>query len=85
MNYKLGPLKEENINKIKEENSKRRARDKKKHIKNMKDPIKRKLINKQKREYQKIRLQNPEYRRKHNGYHKLKEREYRKKRKIRSA
>ncbi len=85
MNYKLGPLIGSNINKIKEENLKRRERDRIRHRRDMQDPIKRERIRKTKRENARQRLQDPEYRRKHNEYHKLKEREYRKKRKIRGA
>ena len=81
MNYKLGPLREENTKRLKEENLKRRERDKIRHQRDMKDPIKRERIRKQKRENQKRRLQNPEYRKKHNEYHKLWQRKHRKRKK----
>jgi hypothetical protein len=81
MNYKLGPLSDENLKRIEKENLKRRARDKKRWKNRMEDPLKREKIKKQRREAQKRRLKDPEYRKKYNEYHKFKEREYRKKKK----
>ena len=70
MNYKLDHFAEENNIKINQENLKRRLRDKERYRNNMQDQIKRELILKQKRENQRKRMQNPEYREKFNEYYK---------------
>ena len=82
MNYKLGPLSEDNSVRLKEENLKRRERDKIRHKRNMEDPIKHAKINKQKRENQRKRAQDTEYKKKQREYFKklYKNPEYKKRR-----
>jgi len=85
MNYKLGNAIRDNFKKIKEENINRRQRDNVRYRKNMENPVKRVWIRKQKLENLRKRLEDPEFRRKYNEYHKIKGRGYREKKKQSST
>lgn len=85
MSYKLGPLSKGNFRKLKEENLKRRERDKIRHKRDMNSPLKRAKIREWSRNYRERKMQDPKYRGKYNEYSKLKEREYRKKKKQSSG
>ncbi|MBS3114046.1 hypothetical protein J4448_03010 [Candidatus Woesearchaeota archaeon] len=70
MNYKLGPFAEENNKRLNEENLKRRQKDKIRYYKYMANPIRHELIKKQHQINHQRRMQNPEYRKRYNEYHK---------------
>ena len=78
MNYKLGPFSKENSARLKEENLKRRERDKIRHKRDMADPIKRVKNREWRRNHIARKLQNPEFRKRYDKYHKKWSREYRK-------
>lgn len=77
MNYKLGPYCKENVERIKKENALRRERDKKRHARDMQDPVKRAKNIEWRKKYYKKQMKNPNYRKNHNEYHRLWMKKYR--------